>query len=44
MHRVDIVYLLEVEIIDVLIEVIAVEIGFIIPLTYSLGSIPTMII
>lgn len=42
MHCVDIVYLLEVEII--LVKVITIEISFIVPFTYPLRSVPSVII
>ena len=42
MHCVNIVYLLEVEII--LVKVITIEISFIVPFTYSLRSVPSVII
>ena len=42
MHRVNIVYLLEVEII--LVKVITIEIGFVVPFTYPLRSVPPVII
>jgi len=42
MHRVNIVYLLKVEII--LVKVITIEIGFVVPFTYPLGSVPPVII
>jgi hypothetical protein len=42
MHCVDIVYLLEVEII--LVKVITIEISFVVPFTYPLRSVPSVII
>lgn len=41
MHCIYIVYLLQIEII--LVKVVTIEIGFIVPFTYPLGSVPSVI-